>query len=92
MKLETKIEALGAFIMISAAMPIITGITLIANDLGFIAQGRLPDLFWHALLTVFAIVTAYFLASACNVVHAFIVAAEPLDGESPLSSTYKELL
>ena len=91
MKLETKIKALGVFIMISAAMPICVGLTLIATDLGWLYTSE-TDLFWHTLLTVFAIVTAYFLASACNVVHQIIEEAEPLDGESPLSSTYKELL
>ena len=91
MKLETKIKALGAFIMISAAMPINVGLTLIATDLGWLTVSE-TDLFWHTLSTVFAILTAYFLAVACNIIHQIIVAAAPDDSESPLSSTYKELL
>ena len=91
MKLETKIKALGVLIMMSAAMPICVGLTLIATDLGWLYTSA-SDLFWHTLLTVFAIVTAYFLAAACNVVQQIIGAAAPNASESPLSSTYKELL
>ena len=91
MKLETKIKALGVLIMISAAMPICVGLTLIATDLGWLYTSE-SDLFWHTLLTVFAIVTAYFLAVACSVIEQIIGAAAPDANESPLSSTYKELL
>jgi hypothetical protein len=91
MKLETKIKALGLTIMISAAMPICVGLTLIATDLGWLYTSE-SDLFWHTLLTVFAIVTAYFLAVTCNILNQIIDAAAPDASESPLSSTYKELL
>lgn len=91
MKLETKIKALGVLIMMSAAMPICVGLQLIATDLGWLTTSE-SDLFWHTMLTFFAIVNAYFLAAACNVVHQIIDAAAPNPSESPLSSTYKELL
>lgn len=91
MKLETKIKALGLMIMMSAAMPICVGLTLIATDLGWLYTSE-SDLFWHCLLTFFAIVTAYFLAATCDVVHQILNAAAPEASESPLSSTYKELL
>lgn len=88
MKLETKIKALGALIVMSAGMPICVGLTLVATDLGWLTTSE-SDLFWHSALTIFAIVTAYFLAAACNLVYQIdrIIG----DDDVLLSSINKEL-